>query len=95
MENGFNSSKFMEYLERSFNGFENSFLRNLINNLLEYGIKHERVSKDQFCYWLSDLLPEVSFGEVAAFMDDSSLTGDGLREKQEAIKELSIEVEVY
>jgi hypothetical protein len=90
MENGFNNTGFMEYLEKSFNGFENSFLRGTVKNIIEFGLKHERVSKDQFCYWISDMLPEVSFGEVATFMDDKSLTEWGLREKQKAIKEFSI-----
>jgi hypothetical protein len=79
---GFNKQGFMEYLELSFNGFENSFLRNLVKNLIEYANKHERVSKDQFCYFVSDLLPEVEFGEVAMFMNDGSLTEYGLTEKK-------------
>lgn len=89
-DNGFNDVSFMVYLEKAFNGFDNTFLRGLVGNLVEYGLMHERVSKDQFCYWLSDLLPEVSFGEVAAFMDDECLTTNGKREKQEAIKDYEI-----
>lgn len=90
-ENGFEDVGFMGYLEKSFNGFDNTFLRGLVENLIEYGLMYERVSKDQFCYWLSDLLPEVSFGEVAAFMDDDSLTANGKWEKQEAIKDYGIQ----
>lgn len=90
MEKGFDSRSFMAYLEHSFNGFENSFLRGLVENIIEYGLKHGRHSKDQFCYWISDLFPEISFGEVAAFMGDASLTSNGQWEKQEAIKEYNI-----
>lgn len=77
MEQGFNKAAFMEYLEKMFGGFENSFLRELVENIIEYANKWERVSKDQFVYFVSDMLPEVEFGEVAAFADDECLTGNG------------------
>ena len=86
MEKGFNKSEFMEYLEHTFNGFDNSFLRGLVKNLISYGLKWEKVSKDQFCYWISDMLPEVEFGEVAMFIDDGCLTENGQKEKYKAIE---------
>ena len=86
MEKGFNKSEFMSYLEHTFVGFDNSFLRGLVENLIEYALKWEKVSKDQFCYWVSDMLPEVEFGEVAMFMDDSCLTENGKEEKYKTIK---------
>ncbi|MDD5022249.1 MAG: hypothetical protein PHR82_09015 [Endomicrobiaceae bacterium] len=82
MKNGFDVTGFMKWLEDNFNGFENSFLRGVVENLIEYGFKHERTSKDQFCYWLSDMLPEVEFWDVAAFIADESLTGWGLEQKR-------------
>jgi len=85
MENGFNKQGFMEYLGNTFHGFSNPFLRNTIENIIDYGLKHERVSKDQLCYWLSDMIAEIEFGEVAMFMDDGSLTKNGIDEKQKAI----------
>jgi hypothetical protein len=89
MKNGFDVTGFMEWLERNFNGFENSFLRGVVDNLIEYGLKHERVSKDQFCYWLSDMLPEVEFWDVAAFIEDSSLTEWGLEQKRMKIDHMN------
>lgn len=85
MEKGFNAEKFMAYLEQEFNGMENCMFRGIVENLIEYGHKHEQISKDQFCYWLSDLIPEISFGEVAAFMDDDCLTENGKTKKQQAL----------
>lgn len=85
MEKGFNRIEFMAYMERTFNGFENSFLRGLVDNVIDYGNKHMRVSKDQFCYWVSDMLPEIEFGEVAMFMDDDCLTKNGQEEKHKTI----------
>lgn len=81
MKKGFDEIGFMGYLEQTFSGFENSFLRGVVDNLIEYATKHEHVSKDQLCYWMSDLLPEVTFAEVAAFTDDGSLTAWGQNEK--------------
>lgn len=85
MEKGFNRTAFMAYLERTFEGFENSFLRELVSNVIDYGNDHMRVSKDQFCYWVSDMLPEIEFGEVAMFIEDDCLTKNGREEKSKAI----------
>lgn len=77
MEQGFNKTAFMEYLAKTFYGFDSSFTRQLVENVIDYANKWERVSKDQFTYFVSDMLPEVEFGEVAAFVDDKSLTEEG------------------
>ena len=85
MKKGFNLDGFMRYLEQQFSGFENCFLRETVENIIEYGQKHEHVSKDQFAYFISDILPEVEFGEIAMFCDDDILTADGQQEKRDAI----------
>lgn len=90
MENGFNAEKFMAYLEQEFNGMENCMLRQIVENLIDYGHKHEQVSKDQFVQWLTDMIPEVSFGEVAAFMEDDCLTESGNKKKAAALKTIKI-----
>ena len=85
MKNGFDKQGFMDYLERSFSGFDNAFLRELVENVIEYAQKREHVSKDQFAFFVSDLLPEVEFGEVAMFCEDGILTKYGQNEKREAL----------
>ena len=92
MNKGFNQQEFMEYLEKALNGFDKPYFRNLVENLIDYGLKHEHVSKDQFCYWLSDLLPEIQFGEVAAFMSDNCLTENGIQEKKDATNDFQIDI---
>lgn len=82
MEKGFDRAGFMAHLEDTFSGFENSFLRQLVENVLDYARDHEHVSKDQFCHFVSDMLPEITFGEVAAFCRDEILTCWGQQEKQ-------------
>ena len=45
--------------------------------------------------FLSDLIPEVEMGEVAAFMDDDCLTASyGIAEKHRVMDEKNIRVEV-
>lgn len=82
MENGFDRAGFMAYLENTFNGFENAFLRETVNNIIDYAQKWEHVSKDQFCFFLSDMLPELDFSEIAAYCDDDILTNWGREQKQ-------------
>lgn len=76
MEKGFNRAAFMEYMQENFN--MNRFSIDLIDNIIEYGYKHEMVSKDMFAEWLSDMIPEVEFLEVAKFMEDGHLTNNTL-----------------
>lgn len=81
MYKDFDKAKFVEYMEKHFNGFSNSFLRELIENIIDYALKNKQCSKDQFVYFISDLLPEVEFGEVAMFMSDNCLTNNGQQMK--------------
>lgn len=79
---GFDKDNFMEYMEQTFNGFENSFLRETVDNIISYAHKHEHVSKDQFVEFLDAMLPEVTFGEIAMFCEDAILTDYGKEQKR-------------
>ena len=74
MIKGFNQSLFMEWLESEFN--MNRFTIDIVLNILDYASKHEHVSKDQFCYFVADLIPEVDMLTVASFCDNSILTSE-------------------
>jgi len=74
---GFNRDGFIEWLEDK-HGL-NSFAVELLDNIIDYAHKHERVSKDQFIYFVSDLVPEIEFIDVANFCEDAILTNDTLR----------------
>lgn len=80
-EKGFDRAGFMKYLEDTFNGFDNSFLRQTVENIIDYAQKWEHVSRDQFAYFLSDMIPEIEFSEVARFCDDDILTDWGREQK--------------
>lgn len=102
MKKGFNDEAFMAYMTYRFPNIfveapedSYSFVRELLMNLIEYAHKHEHVSKDQFCMFLSDLIPEVEMGEVAAFMEDNCLTASyGIAEKRRVMEEKDIRAEV-
>ena len=80
MRHGFNFEGFMTWLKEEFPGLiDTHWNYDLIENIVEYGFKHEMISKDQLCYWISDMLPEVEFLEVARFMEDGHLTNDTLK----------------
>lgn len=81
MNRGFDKDGFMAHLHETFNGFENPWLRELVENVIDYAEANAH-SKDLFAYIVSDLLPEVEFAEVAAFCNDDDLTSLGLREKR-------------
>lgn len=78
---GFDEEKFIEYLDNTYYGLENSMFRGTISNIIEYGHKYNQVSKDMFCEFVSNMIDEVTFGEVAMFMEDKCLTENGIKEK--------------
>lgn len=81
MEKGFNKDDFMLWLKEEFPGVVDTHWNyDLVENIIDYGIENKMVSKDQFCFWLSDMLPEVEFLEVARFMEDEHLTKGTLKE---------------
>lgn len=79
MTDWFDKNKFMSYLSSEFS--LDNFSRSLVDNIIEYGLEHESDRDDQFAYFLADILPEVDFGEVAAFCADYVLTDDGNKKR--------------
>lgn len=74
---GFNETAFIEWIEDKFE--LNTYAVQMVINIIEYAQKWEHVSKDQFAYFIADLLPEVEFEEVVQFCEDSILTDGTLR----------------
>lgn len=85
---GFLASDFIDFIRQEFPSIYrgNCYVRELVENLIGYGLEHENESKDQFCDFLADIIPEISFGEVAMFMDDRHLTEYGTLEKQSTLE---------
>lgn len=75
---GFDLNGFMEWLEKTLT--TDDYARQTVLNIVDYAHKHEHVGKDQFAYFISDLLPEVQFLDVSRFCEDAILTDDTLRQ---------------
>lgn len=80
-EKGFDKNAFMEYIREILN--MNEFAYRMIENIIDYAYKHEHVSRDQFAEFIADIIPDVEFGEVAAFCEDSCLTTYGIKAKHD------------
>lgn len=85
MENTFDKQSFMAWLEETYDGYENPYLRKLVENLIDYGTEQKAHSRDGLIYFLHDILPDIEFGEIAAFAEDESLTNYGFGEKNRCL----------
>lgn len=85
MKNGFDEERFMDYMQKTFTVID-YFTRNMISNIIDYAHEHEHISKDQFCDFISKIIPEVEFGEVAMFIEDECLTEYGQAEKNKWLR---------
>lgn len=89
MNKGFNDNAFLTYLQNNFRGCENRFTIDMLLNILDYAHKWYHVSKDQFIWFLLDILPdEIEFGEIAQFANDEILTQNGIKEKYAYLKNM-------
>ena len=73
MQNGFDRDGFMSYLKSVDEGYNDTAFR-IVQSIIDYGLKHERISRDQFVYWLYDMIPGLELGAIAQFVANGSLT---------------------
>ena len=78
MYTDFNQNDFMTWMENEFN--LNNYSIQTILSLVHYAYYNENSTLDQFAYFVSDLLPEVEFLEVARFCEDNILTQNTLKQ---------------
>ena len=84
MKNGFNNRDFINYFvyeKPAKNENPRRLLSEMLEKILEYAHKNEHNSKDQFIYFLLDILPAMDFGEIAQFANDEILTAYGRAQK--------------
>lgn len=55
----------------------------MLNRVIEYGRKNKNFSKDQFYYYLLDVIPKIDEREAAAFFSNEVLTADTRSKKAE------------
>lgn len=81
MNECFNKYAFMSWLKEEFPGvIDTHWNHDLVTNVIDYALKHKNISKDQLAYFISDLLPEIEFLEVAKFCSNECLTGGTLEQ---------------
>ena len=83
MANGFDKFGFLGMSYRKYRCEEEPMLAELIENVVYDAYTKHNASKDQLVLRLADILPDLSFGEVAQFVDDSCLSECGKAEKRE------------
>jgi len=80
MIKGFDKDGFMTWLKEEFPGvIDTHWNYDLVENIIDYATEHEHIGKDQFAYFISNMLPEVEFLEVARFCEDGCLTDGTLK----------------
>ena len=66
----FNIEKFMAYMKETFGPMDNHFTYDTVENLVRYAMEHKSHTKDAVCFFLSDIIEELEFGEAAMFEDE-------------------------
>lgn len=75
MENGFNKEGFMNWLKEEFPGvIDTHWNYDLVENIIDYALENKNTSKDQLAFFISDMLPEVEYTEIAKFCDEDMLS---------------------
>ena len=74
----FNQNNFMAWMENEFN-LDNYSIQTILS-LVHYAYHYKNTSLDQFAYFVSDILPEVDFLDVARFCEDNILTQNTLKQ---------------
>ena len=78
---GIDKEQFINYIFEKYNPVPGAVLNNqaltIIENIIDYGCKHKRTTKDSLIYFIGDLLPDLELYEIAAFIDDDLLTDNG------------------
>ena len=77
---GFDSQGFFDYLKQNFSGFENHYLYELVENILESSPNYMS-GTDELLEYFKAIFPEIEFGEIAIFVDDDYLTDEGKKQK--------------
>ena len=83
MANGFDKFGFLEMLHAKYSDCVRSAFMELLVEIVDDAYTNHNVSKDQLVLRLADMLPDLSFGEAAQFVDDSCLSEWGKAEKRE------------
>ena len=76
----FDKEGFMAYLSGISAGTDQEWQR-LLEGIIRYGMLYHTEEKDELCWFLSDIIPGLAFGEAAMFASDESLSPYGRLKK--------------
>ena len=77
--NGFARDEFLQYMYEEFPSvFNNTFSREMLENVVDNGIKNHTVSKNSLYYYLKDMIPEVEPKVLIPYIDKELLTNEVL-----------------
>lgn len=75
MENGFNKEGFMNWLKEKFPGvIDTHWNYDLVENIIDYAIENKNTGGDELAIFLSSMLPEIEYTEIAKFCDEDMLS---------------------
>ena len=89
-EHGLASKQLIEYLIKLHKLDHSVYAILTLEKIIEYGEAHEDASKDQLAYYLTDLIPELTYEEVILFFADEKLTEYGLETKKTRLQALEV-----
>lgn len=75
MKNGFDKDGFMKWLKEEFPGVVDTHWNwDLVANIIDYAIDNKNASDDELPIFLSSMLPEIEYTEIAKFCDEDILS---------------------
>lgn len=95
--NGFAKEEFLQFMHEEFpNVFDNSFSRDMLENIVDYGVKNHTTTKNGLYYFLKEIIPELEPKDIIKFIDPDCLTDEvlSLAVKQKEVK-VSIKINRY
>lgn len=75
MKNGFNKEGFMKWLKEEFPGvIDTHWNYDLVENIIDYAMENKNTNDDELAIFLSSMLPEIEYIEIAKFCDEDMLS---------------------
>ena len=76
-DNGFARDEFLQYMFEEFPSvFTSPFSREMLENVVDYGIENHTVSKNSLYYYLKDMIPEMEPKDLIPYIDGNLLTNE-------------------
>lgn len=75
MKNRFNKEGFMKWLKEEFPGvIDIHWNYNLVEHIIDYAMENKNTGDDELAIFLSSMLPEIEYIEIAKFCDEDMLS---------------------